>query len=143
MRLSSAAEFAIRGVAVLAEEYGRGPIPLEIICRRRQGLAREYLVKIFGSLVKAGIVRTVRGKKGGFLLARKPKDITLLEVIEAVEGPIALNYCQHEPPRCDEYDCPLRDMWRELQGIVREKLGSVTLATCTVGQEHKAGQSGD
>jgi len=136
MRLSPAAEFGIRGVAVLAEEYGRGPIPLEAICQRRQGLSREYLVKIFGSLVKAGIVRTVRGKKGGFLLAREPGDITLLEVIEAIEGRIALNYCQHEPPRCDEVDCPLRKMWTELQHIVRDKLGSVTLATCTASDTH-------
>ena len=136
MRLSPAAEFAIRGVSVLADEYGRGPIPLETVCERR-GLAREYLVKIFGSLVKAGVVRTVRGKKGGFLLAREPKDITLLEVIEAVEGPIALNYCQHHPPRCDEVNCPLRAMWTELQHIVREKLGSVTLATCTASSTHE------
>jgi len=127
MKLLPAAEFAIRGVAVLAEEYGKGPITLNEICRRRK-IAKQYLVKLFGVLSRAGLVMPVRGKRGGFMLARDPGRVTLLEVIEAVEGPIAVNFCQYEPPRCDELNCPLRPVWGKLQRTIRDTLGSVTMA---------------
>ncbi|MHC4981843.1 MAG: RrF2 family transcriptional regulator [Planctomycetota bacterium] len=129
MKLTPAAELAVRGVSVLAEEYGRGPISLSEVCKRRD-LARQYLVKIFGILSRAGLIVPVRGKRGGYMLARQPKDITLLEIIETVEGPLALNLCQYMPPRCSELDCPLRPVWQKLQRIVRNTLGSVTMASC-------------
>jgi len=129
MRLSPAAELAIRGTMILAERHGQGPVTLSTICRRRQ-LPKQYLTKIFGSLARAGLVTPVRGKKGGYMLGRPPGQITVLEVIEAVEGPIVLNYCQHNPPKCEQTDCRLRSVWSELQVTVREKLGAVTLADC-------------
>jgi len=134
MKLTPAAEFAVRGVLVLAQRGGQGPVTLETICAQRD-LPRQYLVKIFGSLNKAGIVTPVRGKRGGYMLARDPASITLLEVIEAVEGQITLNLCQHNPPKCDRTDCPLRPVWTELQDYVRTKLGSVTLAYCLAGEK--------
>ena len=129
MRLSPAAELAVRGVLIIAEHHGRGPVTLARICKERD-LPKQYLTKILASLARAGLVTPIRGKKGGYTLGREPGQISILEVIEAVEGPIALNYCQHNPPRCDREDCPLRAMWTELQGIVRKKLGAVTLAQC-------------
>jgi len=134
MRLSPAAELAIRGVSVLAEEYGHGPISLSEICRRRK-LARQYLVKLFGILSRAGVIMPVRGKHGGYMLAREPKDISLLEIIETVEGPIVLNLCQYMPPRCNELDCPLRPVWRQLQETVRTTLGSVNMGSCAAAHE--------
>ena len=119
----------LHGVVVLATEYGHGPISLNEICKRRK-LARQYLVKLFGILSRAGIIVSVRGKRGGFMLARDPSQITLLELIEVVEGPIALNLCQYSPPRCQELNCALRPVWGELQQKVRETLGSVTMASC-------------
>jgi len=126
MKLSVAAELAVRGAMVLAHHYGEGPITLDAICSERD-LPKQYLVKIFGSLAKAGLVIPVRGKHGGYLLTREPKRITLLEIVEAVEGPIILNFCQNDPPKCKEFGCPMRPIWTELQSIIREKLGSVTL----------------
>ena len=129
MRLSHAAEFAVRGTCVLAEKHGRGPIKLEAICRER-GLAREYLAKILGSLVRAGLVTAVRGKKGGYMLARDPRRITLLDVVEAVEGPIHLNFCQEDPPDCDREDCRIRPLWTDLQEMVRARLAAQRLIDC-------------
>ncbi len=129
MKLSAAAEIAIRGVLVLAERNGRGPVSLDVICAQR-GLPKQYLVKIFSSLARADLIIPVRGKHGGYLLARDADRITLLDVIEAVEGPLAINLCQHNPPKCDRMDCSLRGLWGELQGVVREKLGTMTLARC-------------
>jgi len=127
LRLAAAAELAIRGVKVLAERYGNRPVPLDAICAE-QKLPKQYLVKLFSLLVKADLITPVRGKHGGYMLARAPKEISLLEVIEAVEGTLALNFCQHDPPKCELVDCPLREVWSRLQETVRETLDSVTLA---------------
>jgi len=132
MRLSAAAELAVRGAVILASEYGNGPVTLKEVCRRGD-LPRQYLVKIFSALSRGGLVRPLRGKKGGYVLARQPSEITLLQVIEAIEGPTALNYCQDDPPQCDHVDCPIRPIWAELQQIFRQKLGAVTLANCVSG----------
>lgn len=136
MRLSTAAELAVRGILVLAEEYGQGPVTLDTVCARRD-LPKQYLVKIFSSLTKADLITPIRGKKGGYLLARDPAGISVLEVVEAVEGPIALNLCQFEVPKCDEKDCPLRPVWTKLQKIVRKELGAVTLDDCLHGAKKK------
>jgi Rrf2 family protein len=132
MRLSPAAEFAVRGVLVLAEGYGEGPVTLDTICKMRD-LSKQYLVKIFASLSRAKLITPVRGKKGGYLLARDPKGITVLDVIEAVEGPVMLNFCQTSPPQCEQYGCPMREVWAELQDTIRTKLESMTLADCVAG----------
>ncbi len=129
MKLSLAAEFAVRGVLVLAGEDSPEPVNLDTICNRRD-LPKQYLAKIFGLLARADIVTPVRGKHGGYLIARPLDKITVLEIIEAVEGPIILNLCQHAPPKCDHTGCALRSVWTELQKIFREKLGGVTLQDC-------------
>jgi len=126
MKLSMAAEFAVRGILCLAEEYGHGPLPLDKICRRRK-LRKEYLTKIFGLLARANLVDAVRGKGGGYALSRSPAMISLLDVIEAVEGPLALNLCQHTPPKCDEPGCRVRPVWTDLQERIRSVLSSKTL----------------
>ena len=126
MRLTPAAEFAIRGICVLAEQNDNGPVNLATICKQRD-LSRQYLAKIFRSLARAGLVRPVRGKNGGYVLGRPPEKITVLDVIEAVEGPLALNFCQRNPPRCEQNDCPLRPVWAELQGVVAGRLRGITL----------------
>ena len=127
MRLSMAAEFAVRGTAVLATRYGQGPVPLAEICRiRRLEGSKDYMTKIFALLSRSGIVRAIRGKGGGYVLARDPGDVTLLQVIEAIEGPLAINLCQYDPPRCDELDCPVRPVWDEIQQNIRTILGGHT-----------------
>ena len=137
MKLTPAAEFAVRGLVVLAQEQGQDPLALKTICERRD-LPKEYLAKIFGSLARANIVTPVRGKHGGYVLARERDQITMLEIIEAVEGPVCLNFCQQNPPKCKEFDCPMRPVWTELQETMCDKLSSVTLADCLVPRRRRA-----
>lgn len=134
MKLSPAAELGIRGSVILAEQYGKGPTTLDTICSRRD-LPKQYLVKIFASLARAGLVTPVRGKNGGYMLSRDPAQISLLQIVEAVEGPIVLNYCQQEPSACEEHSCPIRPIWNDLQGIIRDRLGEMTLSQCVNGRE--------
>ena len=132
MKLSPAAELAVRGILILAGHKNPEPMTLAAICQARK-LPKQYLTKIFSALARAGLVTPIRGKRGGYRLGRDPRDITILQIIEAVEGPIALNYCQHTPPKCQQQDCALRALWKDLQTIVRGKLGAVTLAQCVGG----------
>ena len=82
-------------------------------------------------MARAGIVRPIRGKNGGYVLTRSPKEITLLEIIESVEGPQALNICQNNPPLCENAEkCKVQKVWKELQTIFDRKLSSVTLGDC-------------
>lgn len=130
MRLSPAAELAIQGACTLAENFGQGPTTLAEICEMRS-LSREYLAKVFSLLARVNIVTPIRGKKGGYVLARDPKDVSLLQIIEAVEGVQALNLCQFDPPKCDNAgSCKVQPVWEELQEIFTEKLSSISLADC-------------
>ena len=129
MQLSPAAELAIRGIMVLAEEFGKGPVTLDTICEKRK-LPKQYLVKIFGLLNRVNLITTIRGKKGGYQLSRAPEKISLLEVIEAVEGKIAMNYCQQDPSKCERYACPVRPVWDEIQEFNEKKLASTSLDKC-------------
>ena len=128
MHISTAAELGVRGMAYLAQNYRNGPVPMATICRE-QDLPRQYMLKIFAALGRAGLVRTNRGKGGGFTLAHPPADISILNIIEAVEGPLAVNFCQSTPSRCrwESYDCQIQPLWNDLQEITHRKLGEFRL----------------
>lgn len=130
MKLSPAAELAVRGCLVLTEHHGQGPTTLAEICKASE-LSREYLAKVFGMLSRADIIQPIRGKHGGYVLAHDPSEINLLQIIEAVEGPQALNLCQFDPPKCENVEtCKVQAIWRELQQVFNEKLASMTLDQC-------------
>lgn len=129
MKLSAAAELAVRGITVLAEHYGKGPVTLEAICSRKN-LPKQYLTKIFSQLARVNLIMPVRGKGGGYMLGKAPSEITLLQVIEAIEGPIILNLCQHSPSQCSDESCRIRSVWSDLQVVVKEKLSSLHLNDC-------------
>lgn len=128
MRMSTAAELGVRGMAYLANNYNNGPVPMATICRE-QKLPRQYMLKIFAALGRAGYVRTSRGKGGGFVLAYPPADISILNIIEAIEGPLALNFCQSKPSRCrwPSDNCQIKPLWDDLQATTSSKLGEFRL----------------
>jgi Rrf2 family protein len=134
MKLSLAAELALRGSLVLAERYGQGLVTLEAVCAERK-LPRQYLTKIFAALARADLVTAIRGKRGGYRLNRPPGQVTVLEIVEAVEGPIVLNFCQHKPSLCEQTNCRIRPVWAQLQQVIRDKLGGLTLGDCLSGGE--------
>ena len=126
MKLSMGTQLAVRGILALAGQDDSRPVPLKEICRLRS-LPHDNMTRIFSLLSRARLVVAVRGKHGGYRLARPASDITLLEVHEAVEGSLALNLCLEDPPQCDREDCPMREVWRDLQEQVRAALAEKTL----------------
>jgi Rrf2 family protein len=87
-----------------------------------------FLAKIFQQFGKLGLVRSFRGSGGGFRLGRTPEEITLCDIVEAVEGPIMPNRCVMSRGICsrDKF-CPVHPVWKKLQENMRETLGAVTL----------------
>ena len=89
LSISAKCKYGIKAVLALGEHYGRGLIQIKEIAQQKQ-IPRQYLEQIFNRLVNAGIVNSVRGKKGGYKLAKDPNNLTILELIEVLEGGIQL-----------------------------------------------------
>jgi len=106
--------------------------PLRVIAEA-EGLSFDYLEKIISKLEKAGLLKAKRGVGGGYFLARKPKDITVGEIIEALEGTIAPVRCvakekevRYHCPR--EKKCLTKNVWQKIQDSLNSTLNSITLA---------------
>lgn len=114
-RLSRAAEYSIRGVLYLASRSEGEVAGVEEIARATD-VPSAYLAKLFGALGKRGFVRSIRGPEGGFTLPRDPSEISVLEVIEAIEGPISFSQCLvHEGDCPGGSACPVHEMWEGAQ----------------------------
>ncbi len=128
MKLSTKVRYGVRAMVDLAVHQGERPVLVKAIAER-QTLSKKYLESLLASLKTAGLLRSVRGAKGGYLLARAPEDITIEAVTTALDGPIALADCIDNPEICGRArDCPTRELWRELTDALRARLRSVTLA---------------
>jgi len=92
-----------------------------------QEIPPSFLAKIISQLSIAGLIHTSRGARGGVSLARKPEDISLLDVVEAIDGPITLNDCTQDPDICSFGDtCPLHEVWCETQAELVNRLQAST-----------------
>lgn len=136
MRLTREADYAVRVMVDLAAHPGDGPVRRALI-QARQDVPSAYLAKIVQTLARAGLVRTLPGSRGGVALAAAPETVTLLQVVEAVEGPIALNRCVVAPGACprDRF-CSVHPVWLRVQALVRRELGSVTIAALAAPRGH-------
>ena len=131
VRVTRAGEYAIRGMIRLARDGGDS-LALIADIAAAEGVSKSFLAKQFQRLVKAGLVESSRGAAGGVALARPAEQISLRDIIEAVEGPVELNRCLSASDRCKNADtCPLSDVWREAQTRMLDVLGGVTLAKIT------------
>jgi Rrf2 family cysteine metabolism transcriptional repressor len=111
----------------IARHYGNGPVKRREIARA-QGLTQGYLEIILGSLRDSGYITTVRGAGGGFVLERPPSQITLLDMVTALEGSMAPVECVENPGLCDRAaGCAARAAWCILHEAQRSALGSITL----------------
>ncbi|GBF34257.1 iron-sulfur cluster regulator IscR [Desulfocucumis palustris] len=129
MRLSTKGHYGLKAMFDLAQHYGSEPIPLKSVAER-QNLPEYYLEQIAAVLRKAGLVKSVRGAQGGYILARAPGDIKVGDVIRAMEGPIAPVECvsEFEPAECDNADyCITRSVWARVRDSIIQVLDSISL----------------
>jgi FeS assembly SUF system regulator len=129
MRLSNLADYA---VVMLAAAARRGETRLSATCLAEEtGVPLPTAQKLVGRLAAAGIIVSSRGTGGGFKLARCPADISLAEIVEAVEGPIAMTTCvDHGRHECAvEQTCRVKPHWNAVNDAMRGALAGVSLAT--------------
>lgn len=126
-RLSKASEYAIRGLQYLAMQSGDRVYSHEEIAKV-QDISPTYLAKLLQELTRKGFVKSYRGLRGGFSLAKPPRDITLLDIIEAIEGPIYLSECLvRNGFYQSEGACHFHQVWQDVQRMFLDCLNGCTL----------------
>jgi Rrf2 family protein len=131
IRISTRGRYALRAMLDVAQHSSDGPVPRQDIATRQE-ISADYVAQLFRQLQAAGLAEGVKGPGGGYRLAREAAKITTAEVVEAVEGPVALVDCvlpvSHEEPACDRVDrCVTHLLWKQLSATMMDMLHSVTL----------------
>ncbi len=126
MEISRRTDYGVRVILDLATMPDDGRASTQEIADRQQ-IPSPFLAKIISQLSLSGLVTTYRGAGGGVSLARPPSEISLLEVIEALDGPIRLNRCLIQPAACPRDDhCPVHDVLARAQAEITDLLGATT-----------------
>jgi Rrf2 family protein len=117
----------MRAILELAYNFGRGPLQTKVIAQH-QDISVKYLEQLMAAMKSAGLVRSQRGVKGGYVLARPPDKIKLSDVFDVFEGPVVTVECVANENYCARAaDCIARQIWSEVQRAVKNVLGSITL----------------
>jgi Rrf2 family protein len=112
----------------LALHNEEGPVTLEVLAQE-ESIPERYLAKIIQDLRRSGLIRSVRGAGGGYMLNRPPAEISILDIWEALEGPLCPVECLDDESACGmEASCVTRQVWDELREAMMEVLGARTLA---------------
>lgn len=130
MRLSTAGRYALRAMVDLAQHEGQGPALRKEIAERQQ-ISSDYLAQLFVKLKKAGLVESVLGPGGGYVLARGASQISTGDVLRAVSEPLNPVYCVDvgQESACQRVDsCPTHPLWVRLAEVVNRVLDATTLA---------------
>jgi Rrf2 family protein len=127
MKLSTRTRYGIRAILELAVHYNEGPIQIKVIALR-QTISIKYLEQLMAILKSAGFLKSVRGAKGGYILAKKPNQIRLSDVFIALEGPVSTVECVQDESYCVKVaDCMARQVWLQVQQAIMNVLQAITL----------------
>jgi len=129
MRISTRGRYAVRGMADLACNSEEHPVSIREIAERQE-ISIDYMEQLFHKLMKAGLLKSFRGLKGGYRLSRKADQISIKEILEVVEGPISLVNCEEVVgeqtcPRINK--CRTHKLWTRLSDLLSDDLGKITL----------------
>jgi Rrf2 family protein len=138
MKLSTRSRYGVRMMSDLADNFGKSPVFLKDVAKR-EDISEKYLSLIVIPLKSAGLIQSTRGARGGYHLARRPEEITLQDIFNAIEGEVCLVDCIKNIKECSRVSiCPTRDIWSLLGEKIRETLSSVTLADLVCSRHKKA-----
>lgn len=129
MRLTAKSEYGVLAAIDLACNYGDGPVSAREIAERRS-IPPRFLEQLFVPLRRAGLVSAVRGAKGGFVLTRTPAEITVLDIVEALEGSLSASVCDSErASSCGNHaSCAAAPVWARATAALRDVFADTTLA---------------
>ncbi len=127
MKVSTRGRYGLRAMIELAKDGNSGATPLRIIAER-QDISEQYLEQLFVNLRNAGLVKSVRGANGGYLLKESAEEITVRKILIALEGPINIVDCVADESLCDfSNKCATHELWIELREQIEDLLGNITL----------------
>jgi len=129
LTITTKSPYAVRALAELARSGGSGPVPIGEIARRRD-IPVQFLEGLFATLRRAGILQSQRGVKGGYSFARQPEEVTVLDVVEALEGRLGA-----------DATADAADVWTEAIDALRLKLQAITIAEVVQREARAAGAS--
>ena len=136
MKLSTRSRYGTRMMLDLAQRYNEGPVQIGQIAKR-QNISVKYLEQLVIPLKKARFIKSVRGPKGGHMLAKSPEGITVGQIVDVHEGGLHLSVCLGDAEICERSeDCLIRDTWDEATKAMFDKLNSITLAKLIKSKKH-------
>src|SRR5918911_569558 len=136
MKLTTKGRFAVTAMLDLAMRQNRGPVTLAAISER-QHISLSYLEQLFGKLRRAKLVSSVRGPGGGYNLAQSAQQITVADIVTAVDEPLDATQCGGKENCHEEKRCMTHNLWTRLNGKIFEYLNSVSLADLVAEQSGK------
>jgi len=127
LKLSTKGRYGVRLMLDIALHCAEGPVPLRAISKR-QDITEKYLWHLINPLKSAGLIEATRGAHGGYVVAKPLSDISIKEIVRALEGPLTLVKCVEKPASCKKaQSCVARDVWKEVADKISDTLDSITL----------------
>ncbi|MDU1411683.1 MAG: Rrf2 family transcriptional regulator [Clostridium sp.] len=126
MKLSTKGRYGVKAMADLAINYGKDPISIKSISGR-QNISEYYLEQLFSALRKAKLIKSIRGSGGGYILGKAPKEITVYEILDVLEGPIEISNCLDSDVCTNVECCATRAVWRKIKDSIDSVTSSITL----------------
>ncbi|MFD3156455.1 RrF2 family transcriptional regulator [Haloimpatiens sp. FM7330] len=126
MKLSTKGRYGVKAMVDLAVHDDEKPVSIKSISQR-QNISEYYLEQLFSPLRKAGLIKSIRGAQGGYVLNAKPEDITIADIMEVLEGPVEISSCLKDHS-CNNIDCcATRLLWKKIKESIDNVTKSVTL----------------
>jgi Rrf2 family cysteine metabolism transcriptional repressor len=126
MKLSTKGKYGVKAMVDLAINYGKSPVSIKNISKR-QHISEYYLEQLFSHLRKAKLIKSVRGAQGGYILNKEPKDITVSDVFDVLEGPIEISDCIEGEVCSNSSCCASRLLWEKLKDSIDNVTKTMTL----------------
>lgn len=137
MKLSTRGRYGVRAMLELAMNSGKGPVPLRDLASRQE-ISAKYLEQLLIPLKGAGLVKSIRGARGGYMLAFEPSRISLYDIVRSLEGPLAPVECVEDAAYCERVGgCTVHLVWGEMGKILVDYLTRLTLADLVAKQQEK------
>ena len=126
MKLSTKGRYGVKAMVDLAVNHDGKPVSIKSISQR-QNISEYYLEQLFAPLRRAEFIKSVRGAQGGYILNKEARDITVLDIMDVLEGPIEVSDCL-DSDDCDNIDyCATRTVWVKMKHSIDSVLGAITL----------------
>lgn len=127
MKLSTKGRYGVKAMFEVALRYGEEPVSIKTISER-QNISEYYLEQLFAPLRKAGLINSIRGAQGGYVLSKPPSEITVADILNVLEGPIEISECIDDEVTCVRTGyCATRLLWIKIRDSVNQVIESITL----------------